>query len=103
MTTHGAWMFLTLCLIADPAGGQWPTDPMVKVAVRNAGGSQPDNGLIAVPSINGGTIASWQDDRDSDNNIYAQRLSSIGETQWLDHGVPVCTAAGNQLALQLVP
>jgi hypothetical protein len=100
MTTRRPWALLTLCLIASPAAGQWPADPMVNVALCNAEGSQADNGLIAVPSINGGTIAAWQDNRDSDYDIYAQRLSSIGETQWPDDGVPVCTAAGMQLALQ---
>jgi hypothetical protein len=86
--------------MASPAVGQWPTDPTVNVALCNAVGTQAGNGLTAVSSLHGGTISAWQDDRDSDNDIYAQRLSFDGVPLWPANGVPVCTAAGTQLGLQ---
>lgn len=100
MAFRGVWASLSLCLFAWPAAGQWPSDPMVNVALCNADGYQAGNGLIVVPSANGGAIAAWQDDRDADNDIYAQRVNCHGETQWAPDGVPVCTAAGTQSWLQ---
>lgn len=46
----------------------------------------------------GGAIIAWEDHRAGGNNldIYAQRVSAAGVTQWATDGVPVCTAAGKQ-------
>lgn len=100
MATRDVWMTVALCCFAGSAAGEWPSDPMVNVPLCNAVGYQAGNGLVAVPSIDGGVIAAWQDDRAGDNDIYAQRVHFGGEIQWPVDGVPVCTAAGDQLWLQ---
>jgi hypothetical protein len=53
---------------------------------------------------NGGAIISWLDNRNSGSNtdIYTQKVNSSGVTQWLNNGLPVCTAGGLQLAQQIV-
>ncbi|HEX7078397.1 MAG TPA: FlgD immunoglobulin-like domain containing protein [Candidatus Eisenbacteria bacterium] len=45
----------------------------------------------------GGAIIAWQDLRDLNYDIYAQRVSAGGTVQWTSNGVPVCTAAGSQV------
>ena len=44
----------------------------------------------------GGAIIVWQDKRNGNNDIYAQRLNSSGEMQWSADGIAVTAAAGNQ-------
>ncbi|WKZ21632.1 MAG: hypothetical protein QY305_13245 [Candidatus Brocadiaceae baterium WH-1] len=47
---------------------------------------------------NGGAIITWQDIRNGYNNsdIYAQRIDAAGKPQWIENGVPVCTAVNAQ-------
>lgn len=44
----------------------------------------------------GGAIITWQDDRNSNTDIYAQRINSNGAGQWGSNGLALCTATGNQ-------
>jgi len=52
------------------------------------------------PSIvsdgDGGAIIAWQDERNGNHDIYAQRVNGSGEMQWAAEGVAVTTATGNQ-------
>lgn len=45
----------------------------------------------------GGAIFAWQDLRNANYDIYAQRVNAAGSTLWTADGAPVCTAAGNQV------
>ncbi len=55
-----------------------------------------------IPDGAGGVIIGWADDRASDLDIYAQRLSSIGALQWAVEGMPVSTAFHHQSGMQMV-
>jgi len=45
----------------------------------------------------GGVIVAWYDFRGGvDHDVYAQRLNGSGVSQWIDNGVAICTAAGEQ-------
>lgn len=44
----------------------------------------------------GGAIVTWFDGRAVDYDIYAQRISAAGITQWPADGVALCTAVGEQ-------
>jgi hypothetical protein len=44
----------------------------------------------------GGAIVNWQDGRNGNTDIYAQRINATGAPQWTINGVAVCTAAGVQ-------
>src|SRR4029450_4275554 len=44
----------------------------------------------------GGAIVVWQDDRNGNLDLYAQRISSLGTAQWNIDGGAVCTATGDQ-------
>lgn len=43
-----------------------------------------------------GAIVAWVDTRNGNNDIFAQQVDGNGIVNWLDNGIPVCTASGNQ-------
>lgn len=45
---------------------------------------------------NGGSIITWQDLRNGNDDIYAQRLNSSGDEQWISNGVVICTTSDSQ-------
>ncbi len=51
----------------------------------------------------GGAIIAWQDDRSGSDDIYARRITSLGDTLWAAGGVAICTAVDNQYLRQIVP
>ena len=55
----------------------------------------------------GGAIISWEDNRaiydDNNLNIYAQRINSTGDIQWLTNGIPICKAFETQEKLSICP
>ena len=51
----------------------------------------------------GGAIIAWQDKRSGSYDIYAQRVNATGALQWSPStGVPVCTAAFDQVNIAMV-
>ncbi|MDZ4714490.1 MAG: FG-GAP-like repeat-containing protein [Cytophagales bacterium] len=54
----------------------------------------------SIPKIisdgSGGAIITWEDQRGSDIDIYAQRVNASGLAQWLTDGVPISTALSSQ-------
>jgi flagellar hook capping protein FlgD len=51
----------------------------------------------------GGAIVVWQDQRSGvDGDLWAQRIGPDGTPQWTADGVPVCTAANDQLLPRVV-
>ncbi len=56
-----------------------------------------------VPDGAGGAIITWYDDRNAlDRDIFAQRIDSTGNIQWLVNGKAICTATGDQEYAELV-
>jgi hypothetical protein len=83
------------------AGGtpQWPTDG---VAVCTASNSQQTPTITTDGA--GGAIVSWHDLRSGSFwDVYAQRVTSSGATQWTYDGAPISTAANDQVFPVLVP
>jgi hypothetical protein len=77
---------------------QWSVDG---VAVCATSGDQTSPMLV--PDGAGGAVITWQDDRNGNDNIYAQRISmSAGSSQWTSGGVPVCTAAMEQRSPRII-
>ncbi len=51
----------------------------------------------------GGAIIAWLDFRGGEYcDVYAQRVNASGTVQWAANGTPVCTAANDQLSLDIV-
>jgi hypothetical protein len=50
-----------------------------------------------------GAIVSWQDSRNSSLDLYAQRVSAAGSSQWTIEGIALVTAAGTQNGQKMIP
>ncbi|MFN0200882.1 MAG: T9SS type A sorting domain-containing protein [Bacteroidia bacterium] len=71
------------------------------VPICTASGTQA-NVKIDPDTIADGIYITWVDDRNGNNDIYAQRLDSLGNVMWGTNGVPVCAAMGSQSAPDIV-
>lgn len=79
---------------------QWSNDPSVNTPISTASNDQANPAIIS--DNNGGAIIVWEDDRDGNNNIFAQRISSAGIVQWTANGIPVCSDPGFQYGPQII-
>jgi len=50
----------------------------------------------------GGAIVAWEDNRSGNYNLYAQKLSNTGVTQWMTDGTPFCFASDDQRAPKMI-
>ncbi len=71
----------------------WPSSG---VAVCTVDGIQGP--LRMVTDCSGGAIISWEDERDGDMHIYAQRIDTDGNALWAADGVRIDTGAGTVYA-----
>jgi hypothetical protein len=65
-------------------------------AICLAAGQQAYQQIISDAS--GGALVFWQDDRNVNYDIYAQRVDANGNTLWAADGKPICLATGDQYA-----
>lgn len=76
----------------DSSGSRlWDT---LGVPVIHASGDQM--GIQVVSDDAGGVIVAWQDTRNGNNDIYAQRLGPNGQRLWDTLGVGICVWPGDQ-------
>jgi hypothetical protein len=76
----------------DTSGAvQWTVNG---VAICTATGDQSYPQMA--PDSSTGAIIGWQDNRNGNQDIYAQRIDNAGAVQWAANGVVLCTAAGGQ-------
>jgi hypothetical protein len=64
------------------------------VALTVAGAHQQLPAIVADGV--GGAVVTWQDARNGNHDIFAQRVNGAGVTQWTVNGVPVCTQTSTQ-------
>jgi hypothetical protein len=83
--------------VSGAAAIQWTANG---TALCTAAGNQLFPSITADGA--GGAFVSWQDARDGDPDIYAQRVSAAGAALWGQDGVPVCTAPDEQLTPRMV-
>jgi hypothetical protein len=76
---------------------QWTADGL---AICTATIIQTESNIVSDGS--GGAIITWQDSRNGNNDIYAQKVNSSGTVQWTSDGVEICTATGSQAIPQIV-
>ena len=69
-------------------------------AICTANGSQISPQIVSDGANN--TIITWQDSRDGTDDIYAQKVNSNGDTQWIANGTAICTVNGSQISPQIV-
>ncbi|MDD5082422.1 MAG: choice-of-anchor D domain-containing protein [Dehalococcoidales bacterium] len=78
----------------------WSTDSTVNNPICTETQNQEYPQLVSDGA--GGAIIVWQDERNGNYDIYAQRVNSSGIAQWTDNGTAVCTSASDQEYPQLV-
>jgi len=81
-----------------PSGAVLWTADGVAVCASSAAQYDP---TICTDGAGGGIIA-YEDDRAGDQDIYVQRVSSAGITQWTTYGVAACTTSYNQHSPMIV-
>ncbi len=64
--------------------------------------SSPSDPAV-IPDGAGGAFITWQDFRNGNNDIYAQRIDGNGTVLWSDAGRPVCTNASEQYSPRIAP
>lgn len=78
----------------------WQATNPANVAVSAAAGDQ--NAPQLIPDGAGGAIIVWEDRRDGNSDIYAQRVNGAGVPQWTANGVAVRVAADDTQAVPRV-
>ena len=92
-------LLFALCLVVPhTASAQWIPQG---VPLCTASGEQR-NPLMTSDGA-GGAVVGWRDQRNGNEDVYAQRISSTGAVLWTADGVPVCTAPGEQSEPNLIP
>lgn len=83
-----------------PASGDTLFAPWSRITLSStpAWWSEP----AVVPDGAGGMIVVWEDSRNGNSDIYAQRISAEGSTQWTSGGVPIAVQPATQRRPQLV-
>lgn len=89
---------LLLCLGAGSLSAGW-IDNGAPLCI--ASGEQRNPRIVSDGA--GGAIVVWEDWRNFNWDIYAQRISSTGEALWDLNGIAVCAASADQSHPQLIP
>ena len=50
----------------------------------------------------GGAVVAWIDDRNGNDDLYAQRIDASGAAQWAAGGAPLCVAAADQGSVDMI-
>jgi hypothetical protein len=85
--------------VASPAHAAWPSDPNANLPVCTADFDQEFPAML--PDGAGGVFVVWQDYRNSEYDLYGQRISASGVAQWGTNGIVVCSASGDQIVPHL--
>jgi hypothetical protein len=109
----GGNVLLGLLLFFVPLYGmaQWSTDPAINTAVSTITNDQ--TAPVIVTDGAGGAIIAWQDHRNGNDDIYAQRIGADGTLLWspsegqmsessTEEGIAISRAAGNQRSPAIV-
>lgn len=84
-------------LISSSGEIQWLLDG---IAVCTTTGNQSNPQVTNAGS--GNYIVTWQDNRNGNNDIYAQLIAADGTPQWTANGIPVCIATGSQISPKII-
>ncbi|UCF05882.1 MAG: choice-of-anchor D domain-containing protein [bacterium] len=91
-------LVLFLLVVANPwVRASWVQDGIPVCTVTGIQTS-PCN----APDGAGGSIIAWVDERNGNEDIYAQRMNSSGDTLWMADGVAICTASGDQRGFDII-
>jgi hypothetical protein len=72
----------------------WSNDPNLNTPVCTAGRAQEYPAIIRGDL--GSVIITWEDSRTGSDDIYAQRVTGVGDVAWASDGVGICTYGNAQ-------
>ncbi|MCF8242233.1 MAG: T9SS type A sorting domain-containing protein [Melioribacteraceae bacterium] len=87
-------IILLIGLLSNNIYSQWSVDPTVNNPICTQANTQEYPAITDDGS--GGAIITWDDNRDGNFNIYAQKINSSAALQWSADGLAVCTQASSQ-------
>jgi len=87
----GYFYILILLAYTSQAHGQWQING---IPLCNANAHQLNH---VATSDTSGSIVAWEDYRNGNGDIYAQKISHSGVVLWSMNGIPICTAQDHQL------
>ena len=82
---------VSILLVPLVASADWPLQGRAAVSIWASLGT---GDIVADGS--GGFVIVWRDDRDVDNNLFAQRVDAAGNAVWGHNGIRVCDVPGYQ-------
>jgi hypothetical protein len=91
-----------IALLCAPAFAEWSHDPTEGNPVSVVAGSGQDE-CVSVPDGSGGVFVVWVDDRNGDDDVFAQHLDHDGNPLWTANGVAVCDTIADQNELVATP
>jgi Neuraminidase (sialidase) len=74
---------------------QWSTNPFVNNPVTQNSGHQTHPKSCS--DQDDGAVIVWEDNRNGNSDIYAQRIDKHGANQWQTGGVKICGSNGDQV------
>jgi len=87
-----------LFVLPSVTSAQWLTNGN---AVCTATGTQTS--VVSAPDDAGGAIIAWADNRNGNNDIFAQRVTAMGQVLWTADGVAVHVAVNSQSSPAIAP
>ncbi len=98
----GVWQFPPPGDCVDPVAPEsgWPHDPQLNRPLCVAAHDQTFPKLASDGT--GGAIITWRDSRDSEGDVYAQRVDASGAIQWTVDGEAICSAADWQFSQKII-
>lgn len=87
-------ILLLIGALSNNIYSQWSTDPTANNPICTHAGTQDRPAITGDGS--GGAIITWEDSRNGNFDIYAQKINSNAEDQWATDGVAVCTQGSAQ-------
>lgn len=88
---------LLILLFNSIALGQWPQDLSLNLPICTQTNEQVNP--LVISDGYGGAIILWEDLRDGDKDLYAQRVSQDGQKLWQENGIPIVTTSPTFLVI----
>lgn len=86
---------LLLSSLNSKVFSQWSTNPFVNNPVTQNSGHQTHPKSCS--DQDDGAVIVWEDNRNGNSDIYAQRIDKHGANQWQTGGVKICGSNGDQI------
>jgi hypothetical protein len=95
-------ILLTVLTLLPSMAYSWSSDTSINTPIVVAPNSQSE--FIAIPDRAGGAFIAWKDYRNensTDRDIYGQHIDATGAIQWVENGIAISNAPGNQGGVKL--